>query len=469
MKVHVLMEPALGPQLPAAVVRIATYGELCPGSSRVPICLCNMSTCAIEIPARTVVGWLIPANQVPPVVHLTRTAAETVTKAPKGWVLEALDLQGLEEWPELEQKWARKLLLKWEHLFVCSDLDLGKTALIKHKIRLTEQTPFKERYRCIPPHMYEDVRAHIQGMLDIGAIHKSHSPWASAVVLVCKKDGGLRFYIDLRKLNEQTIKDAYSLPWIEETLDSLQGSQWFSSLDLKSGYWQVKMDEESKPLTAFTVGPLGFYECKRMPFGLTNTPATFQRLMETCLGDLNLHWCIIYLDDIVIFSKDLASHLERLEAVFWKLEEAGLKLKPSKCELFQRQLAYLGHVFSAKGVATNEGKIKAIKNWPTPTNVTEVRSFLGFAGYYCRFIPKFVQVAHPLHELTLGKNVGKKKAAIKWDSRCQQAFDDLKTLCTTAPILAYANFTKPFKLHTDTCGPGLGAVFTKLERMAPKQ
>ena len=183
-------------------------------------------------------------------------------------------------------------------------------------------------------------------MLDISAIHKSHSPWASAVVLVQEKDDGLRFCIDLRKLNNWTVKDAYSLPWIDETLDSLQGSQWFSSLDLKSGYWQVKMDEESKPLTMFTVGPLGFYECKRMPFGLTNTPATFQRLMETCLGDHNLHWCIIYLDDIVIFSKDLASHLERLKAVFWKLEEAGLKLKPSKCDLFWWQIAYLGHVSS---------------------------------------------------------------------------------------------------------------------------
>ena len=161
--------------------------------------------------------------------------------------------------------------------------------------------------------MYDDVRAHIQEMLDIGAIYKSHSPWASAVVLVRKKDVGLRLCIDLRKLNEQTIKDAYSLPRINEILDSLQGSQWFSSLNLKSGYWQVKMDEESKPLTAFTVGPLGFYECERMPFGLTNTPAKFQRLMETSLGDLNLHWCIIYLDDIVIFSKDPASHLKRLK------------------------------------------------------------------------------------------------------------------------------------------------------------
>ena len=167
-------------------------------------------------------------------------------------------------------------------------------------------------------------------------------------------------------------KDAYLLPWIDKTLDGLQGSQWFSSLDLKSGYWQVELDEESKPLTAFTVGPLGFYECERMPFGLTNAPATFQRLMETCLGDLNLHWCIIYLEDIVIFSKDLACHLERLEAVFPKLEVAGLKLKPSKCELFRWQLAYLGHVISAQGVATDESKIEAIKNWPTPTNIMEV-------------------------------------------------------------------------------------------------
>ena len=195
-----------------------------------------------------------------------------------------------------------------------------------------------------------------------------------------------------------------------------------------------------------------------MPFTLTNTPATFQRLMETCLGDLNLHWCISYLDDIVISSKDLDSHLKRLEAVFWKLEEAGLKLKPPKCELFQWQLAHLGHMTSAQGIATDEGKIKAIKNWPTPINVMEVQSFLGFMGYYHQFIPKFMQVAQPLHKVTSGEYAGKKKAAIKWDSRCQQAFNDLKRLCTTTPILAYVDFTKPFKLHTDACGTGLGTV-----------
>ena len=154
------------------------------------------------------------------------------------------------------------------------------------------------------------------------------------VVLVWKKARSLRFCIDLRKLSNWTMKDVYSLPHIDVTLDSLQGSQWFSSLNLKSGYWQVEMDEESKPLTVFTIRPLGFYQFDRMPLGLTNAPATFQQLMETCLRDLNLNWCIIYLDDIVIFSKYLVSHLERLEAVFQKLEQAGLELKPSKCELF---------------------------------------------------------------------------------------------------------------------------------------
>ena len=174
MQVHVPTELVLGPQLPAAMVPTANYGELYPGSSSVPVCLCNLSTCAIEIPAKTVVGQVAPANQIPSVVHPTSTAKETNTQASKGWVLEALDLQGLTEWPESEQEWARELLLKWEHLFAHSDLDLGKTALIKHKIQLTDQTPFKEHYRCIPPHMYNDVRAHIQEMLDIGTIHKLH-------------------------------------------------------------------------------------------------------------------------------------------------------------------------------------------------------------------------------------------------------------------------------------------------------
>ena len=147
-------------------------------------------------------------------------------------------------------------------------------------------------------------------MIQVGAIRCSNSPWASTVVLVRKKDGSLRFCIDLRRLNARMIKDAYSLPRIDETLDCLGGAVIFTSLDLKSGYWQVEMDEESKVLTAFTVSPLGFYECERMPFELTNAPATFQRLMESCLGELHLNWCIIYLDDIIVFSRTPEEHLE---------------------------------------------------------------------------------------------------------------------------------------------------------------
>ena len=215
-----------------------------------------------------------------------------------------LDLSGIKDLKSEEQKEAKDLILECGSLFALKDIDLGKTDKVKHTIKLDDCTPFKERYRHIPPHQYEEVKQHLKEMLEIGAISKSKSPWTSAVVLVRKEDGSLRFCIDLRKLNARTVKDAYSLPRIEETLDCLNGAQWFTSLDLKLGYWQVELDEESKALTAFTVGLLGFYQFECMPFGLTNVPATFQRLMGSCLGDMHLKWVIIYLGDIITFSED---------------------------------------------------------------------------------------------------------------------------------------------------------------------
>ena len=178
------------------------------------------------------------------------------------------------------------------------------------------------------------------------------------------------------------MKDSYSLPRIEYVLDQLLGSTIFTTLDLKAGYWQVEMVEECKPYTAFTCGPLGFYECETMPFGATNAPATFQRLMDNCLGELNMNWCIVYLDDIIIFSSDAASHIERLEAVFQKLAKAGLKLKPSKCEFFKKRIKYLGHIFSEEGVSTDPKKVEAVLNWPVPETVYDVRSFSRF----CRLL-----------------------------------------------------------------------------------
>jgi hypothetical protein len=179
-----------------------------------------------------------------------------------------------------------------------------------------------------------------------------------------------------------TIRDAYPLPRIEEILDALHGAEWFSTLDLKSGYWQVETSEEDKEKTAFTVGSLGFFECNRMPFGLTNAPATFQRLMESCMGDLYLTYCLLYIDDIIVFSRTYEEHLERLEAIFKRLQEAGLKLKPSKCKFFKQEIGYLGHIISAQGISTDPEKIKTVKNWQIPKTTKELQSFLGFVVYY---------------------------------------------------------------------------------------
>ena len=430
---------------------VPAYAFLKPGSNRVEVMLKNITARPITIKTGEKVAKIEPANAVPhmlapqlpgsmdPVVSKSAeagleagTRGSSLKPRPRGsdkesdkikaevdrtplsaeqieMLLTKIDFDdGTKEWTQEQKKRAKTLLTKYSFLFAMDSMDLGKTDLVKHHIELTNYTPIKDRYRRIPPQQYEEVRKHLKEMLDIGAIRRSNSPWASPVVLVRKKDGSLRFCIDLRKLNARTIKDAYSIPRIEDALDSLNGACIFTSLDLKSGYWQVELDEESIPLTAFTVGPLGFYECVRMPFGLTNAPATFQRLMESCLGDLHLSWCIIYLDDIIIFSKNPDDHITRLEGVFEKLAEAGLKLKPSKCEFFKARLKYLGHVVSPQGIATDPAKIEAILKWPRPKTVTDVRSFTGFTNYYRKFIKGYAKVARPLHELTSGENAKRK-------------------------------------------------------------
>ena len=377
-----------------------------------------------------------------------------------------MNLEGLDQWTDDQQKAAKELLVASADVFSKDDLDLGKCNILKHDIKITDPQPFKERYRRIPPHLYKEVKAHPQEMVEVGAIRRSFSPWASAVVLVRKKDGDLRFSIDLHKLNNRTVKDGYSLPCIEDTLDSLHGVVWSSTLDLKSGYWQVELEEDAKPLTAFTMGPLGFWECECMPFGLTNAPETFQRLMESCLGELHLNWCIIYLDDIIVFSRTPEEHVHRLKSVISKLRAAGLKLKPSKCDLFKQQINYLGHVVSKEGVSTDPDKIAAVTQWPQPTTVTEVRSFLGFVSYYRRFIPNFSKVAKPLNQLLQnleGTPSQMKKFKVYWGPEQQEAFETLQKLCTESPILAYADFKAPFVLHTDASGDGLGAVLYQVQ------
>ena len=208
-----------------------------------------------------------PDENVPRKVAGNPPKSDLLRNLPKGdgnrlWKLfESLNLNGIESWNEQQQQSVRNLLTEYQHLFAMNLSELGKTSLVQHDIKLDDSTPFKEHYWRIPPHQYEEVKKHLQEMIEIGAICKSTSPWVSPIILVCKKDGGLWFCIDLRKLNNRTIKDVQSLSRIEDSLDCLDGATIFTSLDLQSGYWQVELTEASRPLTAFTVGPLGFYEC----------------------------------------------------------------------------------------------------------------------------------------------------------------------------------------------------------------
>ena len=239
---------------------------------------------------------------------------------------------------------ARGLLWEYHDIFSIEKQDMGHTKATKHKIVLKDPDtpPFKEHFCRIPPPQVDEVREHLKLMLDAGVVRPSNSPWCNAVVLVRKKDGSLHFYIDFRRLNALTVKDSHPLPRICETLESLAGAACYSTFDLNSGFWQVPMDEESKQYTAFTLGSIGLYECKSMPFGLCNAPPTFQRLMQNCLGELNFTYCLIYLDDVIVFSEMPEEHLQRMQVVFDRLQEHSLKLKPSKCKVFKPKINYPG-------------------------------------------------------------------------------------------------------------------------------
>ena len=277
-------------------------------------------------------------------------------------------------------------------------MDVGSCGLIPHDINVIDSTPVNTAYRRVPPHLVDEVKCLLPGLLEKGLIRRSCSNYASAVVLVRKKSGALRLCIDYRQLNAKCLKDAFPLPRIEESLDAMSGACLFSSLDLAHGYFQVTMHPDSVAKTAFRV-PWGLYEFVRMPQGLMNSPSTFQRIMELIFGDLNLSELILYLDDVLVFSQTASEQVERLEKVFHRLQAHGLKLNGGKCQFFQTQVAYLGHVVSKEGVAVDPDKIARIRDWPVPTTVAELRSFLGLASYYRRYVDNFSTLAGPLHAL----------------------------------------------------------------------
>ncbi|XP_067647345.1 retrovirus-related Pol polyprotein from transposon 17.6 isoform X4 [Eurosta solidaginis] len=359
---------------------------------------------------------------------------------------------GLEE---AYQSKANQLLIKYANIFDQDGSKPGRTNVVKHQIDTGDARPIRQAPRSVPLAKREVVSQIIQEMSDSGVIEPSASPWSSPVVLVKKKDGKMRFCVDYRKLNDVTKKDSYPLPRIDDTLDSLSGTKLirtFSTLDLKSGYWQVEVKEEDKEKTAFSVGD-GLWQFTVMPFGLFNAPATFERLMDQVLKGLHWKTCLVYLDDIIVLGKNFDEHLRNLEEVFQRIAGAGLKLSPKKCALFKKEVNYLCHKVTTEGICTANEEIEAVKDWPRPQNLHELRSFLGLCTYYRRFVPNFSSVAHSLHELT------RKNKAFEWKKEQEGAFQTLKERLCTAPMLAYPISGATFILDTDASGYAIGGVY----------
>ena len=455
------------PSLPLGIDVQMVYATLADGSNRITVVLRNNTRDWLKIKKGMPIAWMVAANEVLKVTNLfsaeqTKEQSTLTETERQDLLLEKLDLSGLEAWPQEQAEQARSLLKEYHDIFSLEKHDMGHTNATKHKTVLKDPDtpPFKEHFHRIPPPQLDEVREHLKLMLDAGVIRPSNSPWCNAVVLVRKKDGSLRFCIDFRKLNSLTVKDSHPLPRICETLESLAGAAHFSTFDMNSGFWQVPVDKESKQYTAFTLGSMGLYKCESMPFWLCNTPPTFQRLMQNCLGELNLTYCLIYLDDVIVFSDTPEEHLRRMRVVFDRLWEHSLKLKPSKCEVFKSEINYLAHHVSQKGVLPSKKNLESIAQCPPLDTYTKLKSFMGLVGHYRHFIKGFAKIAAPLYDLTSGDK-DKKSEHVDLSPEAREAFDRLKAACLQAPILSFPDFNKPFLLETDASGRGLGAVLSQ--------
>ena len=298
-----------------------------------------------------------------------------------------------------ERDMAKYLLSQFTDSFAKSKNDLSITSADKHSMTMSSQQRVKMGPGRLPLAKRQALKCELDRLLSLGVIEPSSSSWASPVVLVTKKDGSLGLCVDYRKVNDFIIKDSYALPRIDDSLDALRGAKWFSTLDLASGYWQVPMDPKDIDKTAFAT-PYGLFHFKVMPFGLANAPTTFERMMERVLAGLHWKVCLIYLDDVIVFSRTFEEHIVRLHQVFSRIKGANLKLSPTKCKLFCHEVEYLGHIVSKDGVATDPKKITAIYSWPVPRSTKEVKSFVGLCSYYRRFVKGFADIARPLHRAT---------------------------------------------------------------------
>lgn len=346
------------------------------------------------------------------------------------WFEGAKDSSGLAVVTELTELQKRTLSNFLEDEFEKFEDVSGKTSLIEHEIRIKATDPIKQRYYPRNPYMQQKVNDEVDEMLADGVIEPSSSPWSSPIVLVKKASGGLRFCVDFRKVNEASEKDAYPLPRIDAILDKLREAKYISTLDLKSGYWQVPLKPESRPVTAFTVPGKGLFQFRVMPFGLHSAGATFQRLVDRIIGPELEPRVFAYLDDLVVIGKTFEEHLELLKEVFQRLRTANLRLNIEKCHFCKKELRYLGHLINEDGIQTDPEKVRAIVEFPEPRTIKSLRSFLGVASWYRRFVNNFAKISAPLTRLL------RKDAKWSWGKEQQSAFDSLKDCLTKAPALA---------------------------------
>lgn len=344
-----------------------------------------------------------------------------------------------------------KLLLSYDDLF---NEEVGEMT-VDYPMRITTNSPpiAQPSYRAPLTKRYV-IDAEIDSMLNAGIIRPSSSPWASPVLLIPKKTGDMRFCVDYRKLNAVTERDNYPLPRIQDIFDSLGGSAVFSTLDLRSGYWQVPVAEHDRAKTAF-VCHRGQFEFNRVPFGLTNAPAVFQRVMTQVLQPVIGKCALVYIDDIIIYSTNRKQHEEDLRQVLDLLHQAGITLKRTKCEFAKDKVELLGYQVSAEGIAALPSKTNAILEMPAPKDKKAVRSFLGMTNYYRQLIPGYAQIAEPLVRLT------KASVRFKWTTEQQQALDELKSALASDAILAYPDVQRPYKLYTDACDYAIGAILVQ--------